>query len=265
MSTRANIVIQYDQPQPREGHLKKGDPILLYKGCDGYPEGVYGCSNMLVMAYDDAVNGGKLSSAKDKPEAFANWLIQKKKRDVGPCESDDYEYFRQDGSFGGAEYVYYIIFTRNGRSSNRNARMVVWSTDQSYPLFDQSIKEWQRYSDIIMAWSSIVKDKWIQRVSQTGKATNPLIKGSLYLDELYARILVPIYKRAGKCPCDICLVRPSCISIETEHEDLKRRKTGDKCREKVSYEQGVKKYLLSLLSRNRELDRIIKCSIDEMQ
>jgi hypothetical protein len=261
MSTRANIVIRYNQPQPHRGQHTESDLIVLYKHWDGYPQGVNGCSNVLIMAYDEARNSGKLGSPKDKVQAFSQFLILTRSKDIEPVDSECYDWFHENGSFADAEYVYHIIFPRNGHPNNQNTRMTVYSALFPSALFDQSIKEWQRYSDVIMAWSSIVKDEGIPRFNTRNKTIDPLVADSLYSDELYARILVPIYKSIGKCPCDICMVRPTCISVKSENGNEKIRKVRRNCEKKVDFVQKAKRYLSSLLSRDRELDRLIRSSI----
>ena len=122
-----------------------------------------------------------------------------------------------------------------------------WKTD-----IDRSVKEWAAWSKIDIALQSFVADFRFFEVQYAEDHTDKTIKRSIYLGEVDISLLKEIYKNVGKCPCDKCLVKPTCIDFHSQIKGsttYRRRHIKRVCEKEMDYSKSVKKYLRSRLSR----------------
>jgi hypothetical protein len=263
MGTRANIAIRYNEAQYSPNYLQYSDLILLYRHYDGYPQEIDGCINMFVRAYDHASGKEKIGLGCDNLGGLATSLILISDGEFEPVSSQVYEEFYKYGHFMDASYVYHIVFEDGYHKKHDAVISVTKVGDPDVPELNRPLEDWRKFNDVIVAWNSMVKERVSPGSNGEDRAENAEIAGSLYFDEVSARMLKPIYRELGSCPCDTCLVRAACTYRESSVDGDLYRRIRDKCENKLKYERKVKQYLSGQLSDDKELRDLLRKSISE--
>jgi hypothetical protein len=261
VGTRANVVIRYSE----NPFYDRPEVIILYRHYDGYPNCLGGAIDTILKAYKRAVHIGKLYSRGNQLEVVAASLVILSEGAFEPASNWNYEQFAKCGHFAGPAYRYEIVlFPEKDQDGDPIVEITVWDHLMIIGTFTplkRSIKEWRKYNDVTVAWTSMVKEYAIQDINSSIEDVTPEVADSLYFREVNLQILTSVYRTLGRCPCDDCLVRGACIETRQFEDGGRRRRRRKECKVKLDYEAGVKQFLPGLLSYDPELEKLFRKTI----
>jgi hypothetical protein len=220
---------------------------------------------MILMAYDRAVHIGKLYSRGNQLEVIAASLVVVSEGEFEPASRWGYEQFAECGHFFEPDYRYEIVLLpETDQDGDPIVEITVWRHLMIIGTFiplKRSIKEWGKYNDVTVAWTSMVEEYAIQDINSNIEDATPEVTDSLYFREIKLGILTAVYRALGRCPCDACLVRASCIETRQFEDGGRRRRMRNKCTAKLDYKASVKQFLPGLLSYDPELEKLFRETI----
>jgi hypothetical protein len=101
-------------------------------------------------------------------------------------------------------------------------------------IITKTVKQWEPFISVFMAKQSLGLHG-VQRYNFTFENAAETIRNSIFFEEISFRLLNELYSNVGVCPCDICLVKTSCIQHKTTTWMQKHRKITKQCEANKKY------------------------------
>ena len=112
----------------------------------------------------------------------------------------------------------------------------------NFDSITKTVNQWDLFISVFVAKSSF-GSAGVQRYDYSFENVKQNIKDSIFFQEISFNLINELYDNFGPCPCDICLVKATCIQFTINSWNQKHRLIAKQCEKSENYNQNCLSYL----------------------